>query len=182
MSKLVSFGGFKEAAGAFKQSVKPVDVIIGGILARGLGPIVKTQILDRLIPASTPADSFLRKPEVQSLLCGAIIGGAAYVATKGHGRGPGILVGAVGISAIDFGGAKLAEMSVKMLPASTTQGYVSYGLLSRDSAYGMLTQDSAYGASGAKWPASRDTTPRDLAELRAFSETHAEGSAEAEYA
>lgn len=182
MSKLVSFSGLedsvKNVTNAFKQNVKPVDVAIGASLQRGIGPLIQAQVLDRLFK-NVAADSPLRNVNLQRFLQGLVISLGAALFYKGKGRAPGIIVGSLGLPAVDWLGQKLGEISTQAI--GPTSGYVEYSMLTKDDAYGMLTRDSAYGWASPR----RDPNGRDMARLQADSETSdrlaALGDSESEY-
>lgn len=167
---LVSLDGigdtFKNGAKAFKDSVKPVDVITGAIAYKVLGPLAQKYIIGK-VASYFPSATFLSRPDVQSVLQGVVVGGGLFLAQGGKGRASGHLVGAIGAPVVDVVSGKLAGM----LPVSGLVEYDGYGMLTQDGSYGILTQDGSYGADAYGEP-----TEYGMAELSAYSHQNSEGS------
>lgn len=168
MSKLISFDGVVgDVTKSFKESVEPMDVIVGAIAQRTLGPVLHSKLEEFLYSKITALADY---PMVKKYVSAAVLGVGLLLAQKANKRSRGHLVGVLGIELVDGIGSKVREM----LPASL-QGLVEfnqYGILTQDNAYGILTADSAYG----------ETTAMDMARFQAMTEGMTESDPEAEYA
>ncbi|MBP6479881.1 MAG: hypothetical protein KA310_03445 [Pseudomonadales bacterium] len=167
---LVSLDGLEQAKAAFTRNVAPVDVVIGAVAQKLAGPMVQKHIISKLA-AWVP--SVFGRPDVAKVSAGVVVGAAAFIATGGKGRGPGILVGAVGAPVVEVIGEKLAAV----LPLGALVEYDGYGMLTQDSTYGILTRDNQYGADAYGEP-----TEYGMAELSAYSQANSEGSPEGDEA
>lgn len=169
---LVSLDGLsdtvKKGAKAFKESVKPVDVITGAVAYKVLGPLAQKYAISKLA-AYFPTATFLARPDVQSVLQGILVGGGLYLGQGGKGRAAGHLVGAVGLPVVEIVSGKLAGI----LPVSGLVEYDGYGILTQDGSYGILTQDASYGAEAYGEP-----TEYGMAELSAYSHQNSESADE----
>jgi hypothetical protein len=168
MSKMISLDGLTDGlTKSFKESVDPMDVIIGAGVQRVIGPTIHSKLEEFLY---SKIDALTAYPTAKKFLSAFVTASALYLAQKGSKRARGHVVGVLGIEAVDYLGGKVREM----LPDSL-KGLVefnSYGILTQDAAYGVLTADSAYGEPSAY----------DMAKFQAETEHMTEVEPEAEYA
>lgn len=168
MAKMISLNGLpQDLYSAFQANVQPMDVIVGAVVQKAVGPAVNKKLDELLYSKVTMLAEY---PTVKKFLSAFAVAAGLYVAQKGSARARGHVVGVLGVEVIDAVGAKVAEM----LPAQL-KGLVEfngYGLLTNDAAYGVLTSDSAYGEPNAY----------SMARFQAASEYMTEGEPEVEYA
>jgi len=168
MSKMISLDGVVgDVTKSFKESVEPMDVIVGAIAQRTIGPTLHAKLEEFLYSKITALNDY---PMVKKYASALVLAVGLLVAQKANKRSRGHVVGVIGIELVDGIGAKVREM----LPASL-QGLVEfnqYGVLTQDAAYGILTADSAYG----------ETSAYDMARFQAATEGMTESDPEAEYA
>lgn len=176
MAKLVSLDGIGDVFNSFKESVNPVDVLVGATIRKVIGPTIDKK-LDEL--AFSKVEFFKTQPLLKKVLGAAVMAIAAYMVQKGNKRAAGHVVGILGIDAVEIAGSKLSEM----LPANFLGGlveYQGYGVLTQDNAYGLLTQDNAYGSYQGSY--SGEPTAAGMAEFAQLSNMNTEVDPEAEYA
>lgn len=168
MSKLISLDGLPDGlVKSFKNSVEPMDVIVGAVAQRVVGPTLHAKLEEYLY---SKVEALAAYPMVKKFASAFVLAAGLYLAQKGSKRAQGHVVGVLGVEAIDVIGAKLREV----LPESF-KGLVEFngmGVLTQDNAYGVLTADSAYG----------EPTAHGMAQLQAMTDAMAEQDPEAEYA
>jgi len=171
MSKMISLDGLTDGlTKSFKESVDPMDVIVGAGVQRVLGPTVHNKLEEFLY---SKIDALSAYPVAKKFLSAFVTASALYLAQKGSKRARGHVVGVLGIEAIDYLGEKVREMLPDSLKGLVEfNGASAYGVLTQDAAYGVLTADSAYGEPSAY----------DMARFQAQTEHMTEVEPEAEYA
>lgn len=148
--------GLKDMASAFKQSVDPLDVLLGVGVGMVAGAVAK-QVVDAKLTVAAEGKAPMLDPskgigkfvsqwsaELGSLLAG----GVAYAVQKGNKRGAGHLVGAVGAAVVPTLARKVSGFVLTNVPGLKGYGnYVMspYGVIYNDGSYGVIANDATYG-------------------------------------
>lgn len=158
MSSYVSvpgLSGLKDAMNAFKQSIDPIDVLVGvgvGLVAGAVGDALITKKL--IVPDEKtgkvmvdPAGGFGKFLQgYGNALSSVLVGGALFMVQGGNKRGAGHLVGATGAAVMPLVISKVAAPLAGSL-FKGYEGYVMapYGIIADDRRYGVIVNDPTYG-------------------------------------
>lgn len=134
----MSYGDFASVAGAkkmlntFKQSVKPMDVLVGALLAQTAGRAVGSFMAKQLTKDGAPASNSFKGKLVayKDEIGGIAVGAGLFVAQKGKGRAPGHLVGAVGGALLPrVSGFAVTKLTEAKIPGFAELAPINYGAL-----------------------------------------------------
>lgn len=148
--------GLKDMASAFKQSVDPLDVLLGVGVGMVAGAVAK-RVVDTKLTASAEGKAPMLDPskgvgkfvkEWSSQLGSLLVGGALYAAQGGNKRAAGHLVGAVAAAVVPTVATKVSDLVLSNVPGLKGYGaYVMspYGVIYNDNSFGTIVNDGTYG-------------------------------------